>query len=95
MQATSDSSASGYIRFSLPTSVGASADRTDGSGQSYGTAFLTDTGSTIAQKTVLYIAENVSYFTIYLEADDTTSTTLTDSSLDTSWALGFSATYFT
>ena len=87
---TSDSSASGNIKVSLPY---ASYNASDDPDYSFGTVLVQNGGSTIAQKLYSFIQGNSGYFYIYKVGDDGTSSYLDHGDVDTNWQLGVTLSY--
>jgi len=91
VQIDSDSSTSGDVRISLPFT---NANLGQIGGRVYGTAYLINAGSTLAGKIILHVPEGAAYFTLaHISDDGATYQSLTHAELDTSWFLGFAATF--
>ena len=85
-----DNSASGNIKVSLPY---ASYNASDDPDYSFGTVFVQNGGSTIAQKLYSFVQGNIANFYIYKVGDDGTSSYLDHGDVDTNWQIGFTLSY--
>ncbi len=86
----SDNSTSGQLRITLPFTIG---DGTGLSGRSYGSAYLTAHGGTIAGRVYAKLEEGNAFFTLVEVADDGTDNDISDSDVDGAFNIGVNFSY--
>jgi len=86
----SDNSASGQLRISLPFTIG---DGTGLGGRSYGSAYLTAHGGTIAGRVYAKLEEGNAFFTLVEVADNGTDNDISDSDVDGAFNIGVNFSY--
>jgi hypothetical protein len=87
---SSDSSASGNIKVSLPYNSYNASDDPD---YSFGTVLVQNGGTTLTQKLYPFIQGNIDSFYIYMVNDDGTTDYLDETHVDTNWQLGVTLSY--
>ena len=87
---SSDNSASGTLRISLPFTIG---DGTGLGGRSYGSGYLDSHGGTIAGQVNTKLAEGNAYFILVEVADNGSPTDINDSQVDGAFNIGVNFSY--
>ena len=82
----------GVVRISLPFAIG---DDTQLAGRAYGTAFIFNHGGTHAGRMYSLCVEGDSYFSMVMQADDGTETSVDHDDVDTAFSIHVGLTYTT